>query len=102
DGIRDGHVTGVQTCALPILMWEHPLTGRHLRQLAADAGTAAISETLGLDDLILKINDACRTLRIVAPQSKRLACGDVGIGAMAEIGRASCRESGEESWGGSA
>src|SRR5439155_14704590 len=21
DGIRDGHVTGVQTCALPILFW---------------------------------------------------------------------------------
>src|SRR5207253_6859710 len=26
DGIRDGHVTGVQTCALPI--WKHELSSR--------------------------------------------------------------------------
>src|SRR5207253_161994 len=27
DGIRDGHVTGVQTCALPILCWMLPMFG---------------------------------------------------------------------------
>src|SRR5690348_17589311 len=30
DGIRDGRVTGVQTCALPILDW-HALRGSSLR-----------------------------------------------------------------------
>src|SRR5690625_5548451 len=38
DGIRDGHVTGVQTCALPIsfLIWQqpHPI---HLAELARRA-----------------------------------------------------------------
>src|SRR5207302_4943694 len=39
DGIRDFHVTGVQTCALPI--WHRAcgeaLLGAHLRQLAAES-----------------------------------------------------------------
>src|SRR5207253_6461489 len=36
DGIRDGHVTGVQTCALPI--W---ITGRGLRRRIFDFPTIA-------------------------------------------------------------
>jgi phosphopantothenoylcysteine decarboxylase len=49
--------------AMNTLMWEHPLTARHLRQVVADnAG-----------------------VRIVGPITKGLACGDVGIGAMAEV-----------------
>ena len=51
--------------AMNTLMWEHPATGRHLAQLQADLGTA---------------------LRVVAPVSKKLACDDVGLGAMAERG----------------
>jgi phosphopantothenoylcysteine decarboxylase len=46
--------------AMNTLMWEHPATARHLRQLA--------------DDM--------RALRIVPPATKRLACDDVGVGAM--------------------
>lgn len=49
--------------AMNTLMWEHPATGRHLAQLAADLGAA---------------------LRVVAPVEKTLACDDVGVGAMAE------------------
>jgi phosphopantothenoylcysteine decarboxylase len=49
--------------AMNTLMWEHPLTGRQLRQVAADNAN----------------------VRIVGPISKELACGDVGIGAMAEV-----------------
>src|SRR5439155_18488993 len=30
DGIRDGHVTGVQTCALPILFVQFPMRPTHL------------------------------------------------------------------------
>jgi phosphopantothenoylcysteine decarboxylase len=70
--------------AMNTLMWAHPLTGRHLRQLAADAG-AAPPAGLDLDALPAWINAHCARLRVVPPQSKRLACGDVGIGAMAEV-----------------
>jgi phosphopantothenoylcysteine decarboxylase len=49
--------------AMNTLMWEHPATARHLRQIAEDVGPA---------------------LRVVPPISKRLACDDVGMGAMAE------------------
>ena len=51
--------------AMNTLMWEHPATARHLRQVAEDVGPA---------------------LRVVPPISKRLACDDVGLGAMAERG----------------
>jgi phosphopantothenoylcysteine decarboxylase len=45
------------------LIWEHPLTARHLRQVTVDAAN----------------------VRIVGPITKGLACGDIGIGAMAEV-----------------
>jgi phosphopantothenoylcysteine decarboxylase len=52
--------------AMNTLMWEHPATARHLQQIADDLGDEA-------------------TLRVVSPVSKRLACDDVGIGAMASV-----------------
>ena len=57
--------------AMNTLMWEHPLTARHLRQVSTDA----------------------RNLRIVEPITKGLACGDVGIGAMAEVDEIAARVS---------
>src|SRR5262245_41165560 len=48
--------------AMNTLMWEHPATGRHLAQVKEDMGSR---------------------LLVVAPQVKKLACDDVGIGAMA-------------------
>jgi phosphopantothenoylcysteine decarboxylase len=48
--------------AMNTLMWEHPVTARHLEQLTAD------------------LRDS---LRVVMPVSKKLACDDVGLGAMA-------------------
>jgi phosphopantothenoylcysteine decarboxylase len=71
--------------AMNTLMWEHPLTARHLRQLATDAGAGAAPSDLDLEGLVSWINAVCPRLRIVPPQSKRLACGDVGVGAMAEL-----------------
>lgn len=47
--------------AMNTLMWEHPATSRHLAQVDADMGN----------------------VRIVPPQTKKLACDDVGLGAMA-------------------
>ena len=48
--------------AMNTLMWEHPLTARHLAQIGADVGA----------------------LQVVVPIEKKLACDDVGVGAMAE------------------
>jgi phosphopantothenoylcysteine decarboxylase len=49
--------------AMNTLMWEHPLTNEHLQQVAR----------------------TCRRLKITSPATKQLACGDVGIGAMAPV-----------------
>ena len=49
--------------AMNTLMWEHPVTARHLNQIAADLGPA---------------------LCIVTPIEKKLACDDIGAGALAE------------------
>ena len=48
--------------AMNTLMWEHPVTARHIEQITAD------------------LRDS---LRVVMPVAKKLACGDVGLGAMA-------------------
>lgn len=71
--------------AMNTLMWQHPFTRRHLRSLAADAGAGHIPAHLADDPLIQQINDRSLTLRIVPPITKLLACGDTGIGAMAEV-----------------
>ncbi len=68
--------------AMNTLMWEHPLTARHLRALAAAAPDFAGGDP---EEVIAWINAHCPKLRIVPPQTKRLACGDVGVGAMADL-----------------
>jgi phosphopantothenoylcysteine decarboxylase len=70
--------------AMNTLMWQHPATERHLRQIAADMGIAPPPGLL-LDELMDWINERAARLRIVAPESRRLACGDVGVGAMAAL-----------------
>lgn len=70
--------------AMNTLMWEHPLTRRHLRQLLVD-GDAAIPLELDQDGVVDWLNRLAGRLRIVAPISKRLACGDIGVGAMATV-----------------
>jgi len=71
--------------AMNTLMWQHPFTKKHLRSLAADFGAAHIPGHFDEATLIAQINDRAKYLRIVAPISKALACGDVGVGAMAEV-----------------
>lgn len=70
--------------AMNTLMWEHPATARHLRQVAADLG-AEPPPSLALADLLDWINANAPTLRVLPPINKRLACDDVGLGAMAEL-----------------
>src|SRR5262245_17196954 len=50
--------------AMNTLMWQHPLTARHLRQLAADSG-AMIDDGVSLDDLPEQINARCARLRVI-------------------------------------
>src|SRR5699024_11343034 len=77
DGIRDRNVTGVQTCALPILL---------IRQVGR-ADVAAVDVVQGMfpdkqQDFVLNINET-----------------DI---AVVKIGRASCRERVERAGGGGA
>ena len=60
----------VLTPAMNVAMWEHPLTAQQLNQLVR-FGTASI--------------DGSCCVYIISPQEKMLACGDIGIGAMADV-----------------
>lgn len=71
--------------AMNTLMWQHPATGRHLRQIALDCGVSSSPDGLALDHHIETINAQGSRLRIVPPRETRLACNDVGIGAMALV-----------------
>src|SRR5690625_8034003 len=75
DGIRDGHVTGVQTCALPI----SPATWPAVVRSSANV----------LSALICFASARSRTGRSSCPRAIRAMAGPT------EIGRASCRERGE-------
>ena len=70
--------------AMNTLMWQHPATARHLRQVAADMGLSP-PDLLAQDELVEWINVHGSRLHIAEPESRRLACGDIGIGAMAAV-----------------
>jgi phosphopantothenoylcysteine decarboxylase len=73
--------------AMNTLMWESPVTLRHLRQLLADRGdgSPATVAAWSLDAAAEVFARHAPRLVLVPPQAKRLACGDVGVGAMAEV-----------------
>ncbi len=71
--------------AMNTFMWQHPTTLRQIRLLAADAGAGHVPGHFSDVDTIRQINARAPKFRVTAPISKELACGDVGIGAMAEI-----------------
>jgi phosphopantothenoylcysteine decarboxylase len=77
--------------AMNTLMWEHPLTTRHFRQLAENAQKGKVPEGLGDEELLEWINASCPQLKIIPPVSKRLACGDIGVGAMAAVEEIICQ-----------
>src|SRR5690625_7649934 len=78
DGIRDGHVTGVQTCALPISRWA---------RLRSQTGIQSPTE-------YLKTRYNLPTQQLMAWSGVLLKLFDVGAkwAAIAQIGRATCRE----------
>src|SRR5207253_8679985 len=91
DGIRDGHVTGVQTCALPIF-WESSKT------LAQSKGRNAQKKSMARggkhdESAFQNVTKAIQRWRI--PPMISLPQSGVTISLwiiLLEIGRASCRE----------
>src|SRR5207253_7578062 len=97
DGIRDGHVTGVQTCALPIF-----LTAGTFGTINAspwfNAAIAVLFVILALamfDVVVIDFSRFSSSFR-VSEASRGSFLVAFGMGAV-EIGRASCRER-VESW----
>src|SRR5699024_11492637 len=93
DGIRDRNVTGVQTCALPILS--------HGRD-AAGTGQQRLHPLLKMRARLSKTRAMCASLARSwslpsPPQMQRYDC--VLLAKIAEIGRASCREGGKSAGG---
>jgi phosphopantothenoylcysteine decarboxylase len=71
--------------AMNTRMWESPVTLRHLRQVFEDHAGRAWEAAWTLDDAAAAFAAHAPRILLIPPQAKRLACGDVGMGAMAEV-----------------
>jgi phosphopantothenoylcysteine decarboxylase len=71
--------------AMNTLMWESPVTLRHLRQLLEDRLWGEPPPPLTLASAPFVYAERIPHVVLVPPQAKRLACGDVGMGAMADV-----------------
>jgi phosphopantothenoylcysteine decarboxylase len=71
--------------AMNTLMWQSPVTVRHLRQLLTDYGDAPEGLAFTLEEAPDGFAKHAPGILLIPPQAKRLACGDLGIGAMAEV-----------------
>lgn len=71
--------------AMNTLMWESPVTLRHFRQILEDRGVAPLPSGWTLEQAPEVFVRHASGIVLVAPQAKQLACGDVGLGAMAEV-----------------
>src|SRR5207253_6026802 len=93
DGIRDGHVTGVQTCALPIWPTLNISVARKATNLSQ---IFRLTPFAGLKGRAYRSNSLRGALFVpLLHQFKRLGQHGTRAGAVRfEIGRASCRERG--------
>lgn len=71
--------------AMNTLMWQSPVTLRHLRQLLEDRAEGTVPAAWTLEEAPDVFARYAPRIVLIPPQSKRLACGDVGIGAMADV-----------------
>jgi phosphopantothenoylcysteine decarboxylase len=71
--------------AMNTRMWQSPVTLRHLRQLLDDRGDGTHPARFSLEEAPSLFARHCPSIVLIPPQTKRLACGDVGVGAMAEV-----------------
>ena len=68
--------------AMNTAMWEHPLTQSQLSTIRSFWNTSRQPQSLSS----LPLHDrASNKIRIISPQIKTLACGEVGIGALASV-----------------
>src|SRR5689334_24170986 len=81
DGIRDGTVTGVQTCALPILGF---LSAIERGQMSASIGTLRKLARFYKTNILDFFDPSEANPHLVRPERRKVL--------EAEIGRASCRE----------
>ena len=56
--------------AMNVAMWEHPITAQQLNQIISFDTTSDRGESC---------------VHVISPQKEMLACGEVGVGAMAEV-----------------
>ncbi|WP_165245009.1 flavoprotein [Paludisphaera soli] len=71
--------------AMNTLMWRKPATARHLAQLWSDRTGREAPADWSLDTAEAHFARQAPAIILVPPQCKRLACGDFGVGAMAEV-----------------
>jgi phosphopantothenoylcysteine decarboxylase len=72
--------------AMNTLMWDSPLTARHLGQILIDrGGLSYLPPGWNLESAAEHFARDAPGVVLVPPQAKRLACGDIGMGAMAEV-----------------
>src|SRR5207253_5195946 len=92
---RDGHVTGVQTCALPISIAPRIDLGvcaiRTMERVPLGIGRAGGGEVADLSRALLDVARMRRRARIHLPVVSRVL-EDVAAHLQLKIGRASCRE----------
>ncbi len=74
--------------AMNTFMWENPLTRRHFKQLLENQRIHGPEDAEGpwyLIEWLEGLNQRPLRLMIIPPLEKELACGDVGVGAMADV-----------------
>src|SRR5207244_5195039 len=94
DGIRDDLVTGVQTCALPILRVSEEIDA--LRTLGLDPyGFLVFSRVITLVLVLPLLTILADVISIAGGLLVAMLGLDITSNAYLKIGRASCRERGE-------
>src|SRR5690606_39786318 len=100
-GIRDFHVTGVQTCALPIFSGLEVKYESHLATSATDTAVArdGFGKLLHVSEQLSSLPKG-NPLALTLDASIQLIVDEELEAGRAKIGRASCRERGESAVGG--
>lgn len=81
---RDTNKPAILAPAMNTLMWQKPATKRHLMLIAEENGLTNLNPS-NPDEACDAINQSIKKLKVLQPEEKLLACGDLGIGAMASI-----------------
>jgi phosphopantothenoylcysteine decarboxylase len=71
--------------AMNTLMWQSPVTRRHLGMLLEYRAMRPVPTDWTLDEVPLIFARHAPQIVLIPPQAKRLACGDIGLGAMADV-----------------